>query len=134
MLRTGIMDSCNGLKISRYNYWQEIFETKHHQYGNETVDIYMSENIISVNPRTPILEIQALMIKYDVGRVLVLSKTGILKGIVTRTDLIRSLHGENGINSKSYALFEKGGNYSRFGKEKIKYLMYHILIRMWYLL
>ncbi len=103
---------------------QEIYKAKHHQYGNETVDIYMSENIISVNPRTPILEIQALMIKYDVGRVLVLSKTGILKGIVTRTDLIRSLHGENGINSKSYALFEKGGNYSRFGKEKIKYLMY----------
>lgn len=103
---------------------QEIYKAKHHKYGNETVDIYMSENIISVNPQTPILEIQALMIRFDVGRVLVLNESGKLKGIVTRTDLIRSMHGENGITKKSYTIFEKSRENYRLNKEKIKSLMY----------
>lgn len=86
---------------------QEIYKAKHHHYEKETVNIYMSENIISVNPDTPIPEIQELMIKYDVGRVLVLNKNGKLAGIITRTDLIRSLYGEKNINQESYSIFDK---------------------------
>jgi tRNA nucleotidyltransferase (CCA-adding enzyme) len=103
---------------------QEIYKAKHHHYENETVDVYMSESIISVNPKTPVLEIQELMIKYDVGRVLVLSNQGKLEGIITRTDLIRSLHGEKGINKESYSLFEKSMEQYKYSKEKIKSLMY----------
>jgi tRNA nucleotidyltransferase (CCA-adding enzyme) len=105
---------------------QEIYKAKHHHYENETVDVYMSENIISVNPETPILEIQELMIKYDVGRVLVLSDNGNgkLEGIVTRTDLIRSLHGEEALRKESYSLFEKGREYYQYSREKIKFLIY----------
>lgn len=103
---------------------QEIYKAKHHHYENETIGIYMSENIISVNPQTPVLEIQELMIKHDVGRVLVLNKQGKLEGIITRTDLIRSLHGENVINKETYFLFEKKLEHIGYNKEKIKSLMY----------
>ncbi len=102
---------------------QEIYKAKHHRYEKETVDVYMSENIISANKNTPILEIQELMIKYDVGRVLVLSERGKLEGIITRTDLIRSLYGEKEVNKESYSLFERRTGYYNLSKEKIKSLM-----------
>lgn len=102
---------------------QEIYKAKHHHYDQETVDVYMSENIISVNPKTPVLEIQELMIKYDVGRVLVLSDHEKLKGIITRTDLIRSLHGEMGISKESFFLFEKSKHQYQYSKEKVKILI-----------
>jgi len=102
---------------------QEIYKAKHHRYENETVDIYMSENVISVNLNTPMLEIQELMIKYDVGRVLVLNEKGKLEGIITRTDLIRSLYGEKNINRESYSLFEKRTGQYNSGKEKIETLI-----------
>ena len=103
---------------------QEIYKAKHHHYENETVDVYMSENIISVNPETPILEIQELMIRYDVGRVLVLSDNGKLEGIITRTDLIRNLHGEEGLRKESYSLFEKDREHYQYSREKINFLIY----------
>jgi len=108
---------------------QEIYKAKHHRYENETVDIYMSENVISVNLYTPMLEIQELMIKYDVGRVLVLNEKGKLEGIITRTDLIRSLYGEKDINRESYSLFEKRNGHYNSGKEKIEALIHQYFPR-----
>lgn len=102
---------------------QEIYKANHHHYENETIDIYMSENIISVNLDTPILEIQELMIRYDVGRVLVLSKDGKLEGIITRTDLIRSLYGEKDINRESYTIYENNNGHYNLRKENIKNLI-----------
>ncbi len=37
-------------------------------------------------------------------RVLVLNEKGKLEGIITRTDLIRSLYGEKDINRESYSI------------------------------
>ena len=108
---------------------QEIYKAKHHHYEKETVDIYMSESIISGKLNTPILEIQELMIKYDVGRVLVLSEKGKLEGIITRTDLIRSLYGEKDISQESYSLFERRIGQYNAGKEKIKSLMHEYFPR-----
>lgn len=102
---------------------QEIYKANHHHYENETIDIYMSENIISVNLDTPILEIQELMIRYDVGRVLVLSKDGKLEGIITRTDLIRSLYGEKDIYRESYTIYENNNGHYNLRKENIKNLI-----------
>lgn len=102
---------------------QEIYKAKHHHYEKETVDVYMSENIISVNLETPILEIQELMIQFDVGRVLVLNGDGKLRGIITRTDLIRSLYGDKNISQDSYFLFEKRNGKYDAGKERIRGLI-----------
>lgn len=102
---------------------QEIYKAKHHHYEEETVSVYMSENIISVHLNTPILEIQELMIQYDVGRVLVLSENSKLEGIITRTDLIRNLYGEKDISKESYSLFERGMGQNDANKGRIKNLM-----------
>jgi tRNA nucleotidyltransferase (CCA-adding enzyme) len=103
---------------------QEIYKAQHHHYEKETVNVYMSENIISVNLDTPMLEIQELMIKYDVGRVLVLNKSGNLEGIITRTDLIRSLYGDKDIKKESFSIFENRSGKYETGKEKIKSLIH----------
>jgi tRNA nucleotidyltransferase (CCA-adding enzyme) len=103
---------------------QEIYKAKHHHYEKETVDVYMSENIISVNLDTPMLEIQELMISHDVGRVLVLNESANLEGIITRTDLIRSLYGDKNLDKESFYLFEKKSGKYEAGEEKIKALIH----------
>jgi tRNA nucleotidyltransferase (CCA-adding enzyme) len=62
-----------------------------HGLGHGSVKGGMSVNIKSIEPDTPIAEIQSLMVTYDIGRLPVL-KAGELVGIVTRTDLLRHLH------------------------------------------
>ena len=62
-----------------------------HGLGHAPVKGCMSRQIKSVEPETPITQIQDLMMTYDVGRLPVL-QAGKLAGIVTRTDLLRQIH------------------------------------------
>ncbi len=84
---------------------QEVNRAKRHGFGKEPVSKYMSNQIISVNLNTPLTEIQELMIKYDIGRILVIGKEKKLVGIVTRTDLIRNLYGEYNIPKRSFSTY-----------------------------
>ncbi len=86
---------------------QEVNRAKRHGFGKEPVSKYMSNQIISVNLNTPLTEIQELMIKYDIGRILVVGKEKKLVGIVTRTDLIRNLYGEYNIPKRSFSTYIK---------------------------
>ena len=63
----------------------------HHGSGHAPVKGYMSRNLKTIAPDTPLPEIESLMVTYDVGRLPVL-ETGELIGIVTRTDVLRQLH------------------------------------------
>jgi tRNA nucleotidyltransferase (CCA-adding enzyme) len=62
-----------------------------HGLGHGSVTGGMSVDIKSVEPDTPIAEIQSLMVTYDIGRLPVL-EAGELVGIVTRSDLLHQLH------------------------------------------
>ncbi|MEM9089504.1 MAG: CBS domain-containing protein [Cyanobacteria bacterium P01_F01_bin.53] len=62
-----------------------------HGLGHSPVTGCMSVDIKSIEPDTPVTEIQSLMTTYDIGRLPVLNG-GSLIGIVTRTDLLRQLH------------------------------------------
>ena len=62
-----------------------------HGLGQNSVENSMSVQIHSISPTTPLGEIHALMMTYDVGRLPVVND-GELVGIVTRTDLLRSLY------------------------------------------
>lgn len=62
-----------------------------HGLGHSRVTGCMSVDIKSIEPNTPLTDIQALMTTYDIGRLPVLD-SGNLIGIVTRTDLLRQLH------------------------------------------
>lgn len=63
----------------------------HHGFAHAPVKGYMSRNLKTITPDTPLPEIESLMVTYDVGRLPVL-ETGELMGIVTRTDVLRQLH------------------------------------------
>jgi tRNA nucleotidyltransferase (CCA-adding enzyme) len=63
----------------------------HHGFGHAPVKGYMALNPKTISPKTPLPEIEALMVTYDIGRLPVL-EAGQLMGIVTRTDVLRQLH------------------------------------------
>jgi tRNA nucleotidyltransferase (CCA-adding enzyme) len=62
-----------------------------HGFGHAPVKGYMSANLKTISPDTPLSEIESLMVTYDIGRLPVL-EDGALVGIVTRTDVLRQLH------------------------------------------
>ena len=62
----------------------------HHGFQHAPVKGYMSRNLKTITPETTLLEIQSLMVTYDVGRLPVI-EAGELVGIVTRTDVLRQL-------------------------------------------
>ena len=86
---------------------QEVNRAKQHGLGKELVSKYMSNQIISVKLKTPLTEIQELMINYDIGRTLVVNQENKLVGIITRTDLIRNLYGEGHIPKRSFSTYIK---------------------------
>lgn len=63
----------------------------HHGFGHAPVKGYMTTQIKTISPLTPLPDIEALMVTYDIGRLPVID-AGQLVGIVTRTDVLRQLH------------------------------------------
>ena len=63
----------------------------YHGFGHSRVKGYMSINVLSISPNTPLYEIQRLMFENNIGRLPVVKK-GKLDGIVTRTDVFRAMH------------------------------------------
>ncbi|WP_204103104.1 MULTISPECIES: CBS domain-containing protein [Spirulina sp. CCY15215] len=60
----------------------------HHGFAHAPVKGYMSRNLKTIIPKTPLPEIEALMITYDLGRLPVIEGDRLV-GIVTRTDVLR---------------------------------------------
>ena len=63
----------------------------HHGFEHAPVKGYMTRNLKTITPETPLPDIESLMVTYDVGRLPVL-ESGQLLGIVTRTDVLRQIH------------------------------------------
>ncbi|BAC08071.1 CBS domain-containing protein [Thermosynechococcus vestitus] len=67
----------------------------HHGFAHAPVKGYMKAPVRTISPTTPLPEIQALMVQYDIGRLPVVNDQGDLVGIVTRTDVLRHLYALN---------------------------------------
>lgn len=67
----------------------------HHGLFHAPVKGYMTRNVKTITPDTPLPAIEALMVTADVGRLPVLAGEKLL-GIVTRTDVLRQLLQERG--------------------------------------
>lgn len=65
-----------------------------HELGHAPVKGFMTTQVLSILPDSTIDEIQKLMVEYDIGRLPVVSN-GRLMGIVSRTDILRVLHGDD---------------------------------------
>ena len=76
---------------------RDVDRARHHHLGHAPVRGYMSRQVFAISPDTPLQEIERLIIEQDVGRLPVL-KNGKLVGIVSRTDVLRALHGKRAIS------------------------------------
>ncbi|MHB1043181.1 MAG: CBS domain-containing protein [Eubacteriales bacterium] len=72
---------------------RDVEKATHHGLGHAPVKGFMTSVPITVTPDTPASAVRELMIENDVGRLPVI-KDGKLVGIVSRTDVLRTLHGE----------------------------------------
>ncbi|MEM6253324.1 MAG: CBS domain-containing protein [Cyanobacteria bacterium P01_D01_bin.156] len=82
--------------VSNTNKFQGIISQRdidlavHHGFTDATVQGYITLDIKTIEPKTPLHEIQSLMVIYDIARLPVLDK-GELVGIVTRSDVLRQV-------------------------------------------
>lgn len=73
---------------------RDLDKAYHHGLGHAPVKAFMSSKVVTVTPETPLSEIQIIMMEKDIGRLPVV-KNGKLEGIVSRTDVLQTMHGEN---------------------------------------
>lgn len=72
---------------------RDVDKALHHGLGHAPVKGFMTGNLVSVGPKATIAAVRELMIKHDIGRLPVLQE-GNLAGIVSRSDVLRTLHGD----------------------------------------
>ncbi|GAB6087808.1 CBS domain-containing protein [Alkaliphilus crotonatoxidans] len=89
-----------------------------HGLGHAPVKGFMSHHVKTVEPNTPVTEINSLLVDYHIGRLPVLKEDRII-GIVTRTDLLKVLHGEHNYPSWYKKTFNSSLGHS---SKKINYL------------
>lgn len=63
----------------------------HHGFSHAPVKGYMATQVKTITPTTPLPDIEALMVTYDIGRLPVIDHRNLV-GVVTRTDVLRHLH------------------------------------------
>ena len=71
---------------------RDVDKARHHRLDHAPVRGYMTTDVHTVAPDTPLSELQRLMIAEGIGRLPVVSHGDVI-GIVTRTDVLRALHG-----------------------------------------
>lgn len=73
---------------------RDLEKAQHHGLGHAPVKGYMSRGIITISAGASVQEVQDLMILHDIGRLPVLEGERMV-GIVSRSDVLRVLHGEH---------------------------------------
>lgn len=70
---------------------RDIEKAQRNNLSHAPVKAFMSNRVITVEPYLPVSEAQAMMIEHDIGRLPVV-EGGQLIGIISRTDILRTLH------------------------------------------
>lgn len=73
---------------------RDLDKGNYHGLGHAPVKGYMTTDVFTVTPETPLEEVQKLVIDHNIGRLPVLDVDGQMIGIVTRTNLIEKMHQE----------------------------------------
>lgn len=96
MLRYGHtgMPVVEGTKVVGMISRRDVDKAILHELGHAPVKGFMTTEVVSISPETPVSEIQRMVVEFDIGRLPVVER-GRLVGIVSRTDILRILHGED---------------------------------------
>ena len=73
---------------------RDVEKATRHGLGNAPVKAFMTERYIYVDRHASVASMRNTMIKHDIGRLPVLDD-GKLVGVVTRTDILKSIHGDD---------------------------------------
>jgi len=73
---------------------RDVDKARIHELGHAPVKGFMTSDVLSVTPSASVGDIQKLMVEHDIGRLPVI-EDGKLIGIVSRTDILRILHGDD---------------------------------------
>ena len=113
MLRYGHtgMPVVDGTKMVGLISRRDVDKARQHNLGHAPVKGFMSARVITARPDTPVSEIQKSMIRHDIGRVPVLDDENNIVGIVSRTDILRTLHGDD--YPEDYEVLYKAGSNSQ---------------------
>jgi len=105
---------------------RDVDKAKTHELGHAPVKGFMTTEVISVTSATPVSEIQKLMIEHDIGRLPVIDN-GRLVGIVSRSDILKTLHGQDyPEDHKTLYLFSDNGE-KNYAELMQKYLPANII-------
>ncbi|MDD3365062.1 MAG: CBS domain-containing protein [Syntrophomonas sp.] len=131
MLRYGYtgMPVVQGDKMVGVISRRDVGKARTHELGHAPVKGFMSTEVLTISPDTPVSEVQKLVVEYDVGRLPVVDE-GRLVGIVSRTDILRILHGEDfPEDHKVLYSFSDGGlkNYFELMRERLPAEIFSIL-------
>jgi tRNA nucleotidyltransferase (CCA-adding enzyme) len=89
---------------------RDVEKAVHHGLGHAPAKGFMTKNLVSVGPDATVAAVRELMIEHDIGRLPVLEQ-GKLVGIVSRTDVLRTLHGD--VQTHHHKVYtEKGYKYN----------------------
>ncbi len=70
---------------------KDLDKAKLHGLGSVPVEDFMTEKPLTVSPSAPVEEAHRLLVFHNIGRLPVMDK-GLLRGIITRTDVLRALY------------------------------------------
>lgn len=73
---------------------RDVDKARMHELGHAPVKGFMTTDVLSAAADTTIAEAQRIMVEKDIGRLPII-EDGKLKGIISRTDILRCLHGED---------------------------------------
>lgn len=71
---------------------RDVDKARHHKLEHAPIRGFMTRHVRTVGPATPLSELEEQMIQHGIGRLPVV-EGGHVIGIVTRTDVLRALHG-----------------------------------------
>jgi len=86
---------------------RDVDKARLHNLGHAPVKGFMSRNIVSLPPTTPVSEVQRVMVEKDIGRIPILER-GRVVGIISRTDVLRTIHGDSSDIEDHAALWSAG--------------------------
>lgn len=82
---------------------RDVDKSINHGLEQAAIKGFLTSNVVTVTPTASLDEIQRLLIGEDIGRLPVIDASGVMIGIITRSDLLKALH------SRSYPYWYHSG-------------------------